>query len=295
MAILGCVIVLLHCFSCLSRHSTGNVAEAEDQNQYPRPSRRPSRSPTTSSTRRRRIRSSPPSIPPDPAILRFLLLGDWGKGGKTAKYMSSIEDSFDYFDESQEAADIISASTNGTPSTHNTQSLSIADQILNDETNDWALQSNDKNRKNNDKNGGKTQSLHQVQIAKAMSDFASNFTPTPQFVLALGDNFYTNGVKNATDKLWDYLWKDVYLQYPALNIPWYAVLGNHDYGGGDMNSWAQVERSKAHLDDDLWNMPAKNYSKIFSIPNSRGGSVAVLFVDTTTLAPSINKCCNQNG
>ena len=40
-------------------------------------------------------------------------------------------------------------------------------------------------------------------------------------------------------------------------------------------------------------MPSTNYSKTFQIPS--GGSVSIIFVDTTTLAPSVNKCCNENG
>jgi len=41
--------------------------------------------------------------------------------------------------------------------------------------------------------------------------------------------------------------------------------------------------------------PSTNYSKVFDIPGSRGSTVAIIFIDTTTLAPSMNGCCNSKG
>jgi hypothetical protein len=129
-----------------------------------------------------------------------------------------------------------------------------------------------------------------------MAAFAASTQPAPSFVVALGDNFYSNGVSSATDILWDYLWKDVYINnYPQLNIPWYPVFGNHDYGGGASAVQAQIERYQAHEDDDIWMFPSTNYTRRFAIPGNDGGSVVIVFIDTTTLAPSVNKCCNQNG
>ena len=74
-------------------------------------------------------------------------------------------------------------------------------------------------------------------------------------------------------------------------LPWYPVFGNHDYGFGASGVQAQIDRYEA-LDDDLWVFPATNYSRVF-----RAGkvSVQIVFIDTTTLAPSENKCCNANG
>ncbi len=132
---------------------------------------------------------------------------------------------------------------------------------------------------------------YQVPIARAMGKFANNSVNQPSFVLALGDNFYANGVSSSTDSMWSYLWKDVYLaNYPGLNIPWYPIFGNHDYGG---STSAQIQRYIDHTDDDIWMFQSQFYVKKFKIPG--GGSVAILCLDTTTLAPSINKCCNENG
>jgi hypothetical protein len=70
------------------------------------------------------------------------------------------------------------------------------------------------------------------------------------------------------------------------------VFGNHDYGGGASYVQAQLDRTKQKI-DDYWTFPATNYSKVYHLPND--GLVGLVFIDTTTLAPSENKCCNQNG
>jgi hypothetical protein len=137
--------------------------------------------------------------------------------------------------------------------------------------------------------------LRQMQVATAMGQYSADADPKPSFVIALGDNFYDNGVYSSTDSLWDYLWKDVYLGFDELNIPWYPVFGNHDYGYGATGVKAQIQRTYEHTDDDIWMMESTNYTKRFSIPGVGAGTVCIVFIDTTTLAPSVNRCCNQNG
>lgn len=55
------------------------------------------------------------------------------------------------------------------------------------------------------------------------------------FVGAVGDNFYATGL--ADDNHWAWQWKDVYgtadPTSSLFDIPWLAVLGNHDYGSAD--------------------------------------------------------------
>lgn len=203
--------------------------------------------------------------------LRFLLLGDWGKGGTTGVYGSSMDD------------DTLTDLPN--------QTLSVQ------EANNASFLANNNQGGNKGGNGNnKNQKvLYQMAVAKSMGSFSTNAVPAPSFVLALGDNFYSNGVSSATDSLWNYLWKDVYLTYPALNIPWYPVFGNHDYGGGATAVQAQIDRYHAHTDDDIWMFESTNYTRRFSIPGDQGASVMIVFIDTTTLAPSLNKCCNENG
>jgi hypothetical protein len=71
---------------------------------------------------------------------------------------------------------------------------------------------------------------YQPDIAKSMasycSEVAEGLSPC-SFIIALGNNFYENGVWSSTDSRRDYVWKDVYHGvYSILNIPWYPVLGN---------------------------------------------------------------------
>lgn len=88
------------------------------------------------------------------------------------------------------------------------------------------------------------------------------------FGLFLGDNFYDHGVSSADDPQWDSKYRDVYPIRPSLQIPWYAVLGNHDWDGV-ANAQAQVDFDL--LDKDpYWRMPAFNYSV------SMGGSMQPL-------------------
>jgi len=49
------------------------------------------------------------------------------------------------------------------------------------------------------------------------------------FVVLLGDNFYPSGVTSILDTQWKTKFEDMYGNW---GVPVYAVLGNHDYGGG---------------------------------------------------------------
>jgi hypothetical protein len=124
-----------------------------------------------------------------------------------------------------------------------------------------------------------------------MAVYADAADTKPSFVVALGDNFYNNGVQSTSDSLWDSLWVNMYLaNYASLRVPWYPVFGNHDYGYGLKGVLAQIQRSAV---DEYWSFESTNYTRRFEIPS--GGSVQIVFIDTTTLAPSENKCCNSKG
>lgn len=192
------------------------------------------------------------------SVLSFLLLGDWGKGGTSGTYgqRRALEDS--------------------SPSPVNEHSQMELSEME-------VLKEKEK------------KVFRQMQVATAMGKYANQTSPKPSFVVTLGDNFYADGVYSTTDPLWQYLWKDVYLGFDDLNIPWFPVFGNHDYGNGATGVKAQIARTYEHTDDDIWTFPSTNYTRRFTIPGEGGGSVAIVFIDTTTLAPTVNKCCNSNG
>ena len=88
---------------------------------------------------------------------------------------------------------------------------------------------------------GREGAFHQREVAAAMGDFQSS-----QFVVSTGDNFYEHGVRSITDRKWDSSFQRI---YPNVPQQWYAVLGNHDYGG---SVEAQIEKS---FHDPRWRMP----------------------------------------
>jgi len=74
-----------------------------------------------------------------------------------------------------------------------------------------------------------------------------------QLVLALGDNFYDDGVKTVTDSQWHTSFEDIYTAR-SLQTPWYVVPGNHDY---HTSVQAQIDYSKTSA---RWHMPARYYT-----------------------------------
>lgn len=147
----------------------------------------------------------------------------------------------------------------------------------------------------NNKDNNKKDYTYQVAVAKGAGKWAASTDIAPSFVVALGDNFYTDGVYSTSDSMWSTHWSDVYLKnFTGLRVPWYPVFGNHDYGYGVTGTEAQIDRYRQNIDNGLWMFEGYNYSKVFDIPGTNA-KLAMIFTDTTTLAPSENKCCNENG
>ncbi len=95
----------------------------------------------------------------------------------------------------------------------------------------------------------------QYDVAEAMAAVCAD--QGCDFVLLLGDNIYESGV-NALD---DLQWQEKFeLPYAGLDLPFYAVLGNHDYGLL-VPSNDRAEFQVAYTDvSDKWIMPARHYS-----------------------------------
>lgn len=78
------------------------------------------------------------------------------------------------------------------------------------------------------------------------------------FALELGDNFYPRGVGSVDDPQFDTAFEK---PYELLNVPVYAVLGNHDNGGahgGDGGNNARGDFQVLHH-ATKWRMPARYY------------------------------------
>ncbi|GEO84064.1 MULTISPECIES: purple acid phosphatase family protein [Alphaproteobacteria] len=90
------------------------------------------------------------------------------------------------------------------------------------------------------------------------------------FVISTGDNFYERGVENTSDRKWQTSFENVYVA-PSLQVPWYAVLGNHDYIG---NISAQIEYSRKNR---RWTMPDRYFAVSKHIGSCRAD---MYFLDT---------------
>ena len=79
------------------------------------------------------------------------------------------------------------------------------------------------------------------------------------FGVLLGDNVYPDGVTSVDDPQWKSKFEEPYAGLLARGIPFYAVLGNHDYAdGADLGRGAfQVAYSAGH---PQWRMPAEHYT-----------------------------------
>lgn len=86
----------------------------------------------------------------------------------------------------------------------------------------------------------------QRRVAQAMGVVAG--AEACDFVVSAGDNFYPAGVASTSDPHWRSSFEDVYTA-PALQAPWFAALGNHDYRGSVK---AQVAYSRLSR---RWRMP----------------------------------------
>lgn len=113
---------------------------------------------------------------------------------------------------------------------------------------------------------------HQHRVAAGMAKVAREYPAGG--VLYLGDNFYEFGVTSVSDSQWESAFTDVYAD-PALQIPFYSVLGNHDY---ILNEQAQVEYSARN---PRWIMPDRYYTRTVAI--QPGDSVRLIGLDTNLL------------
>ncbi|MBX5484096.1 MAG: metallophosphoesterase [Myxococcaceae bacterium] len=97
---------------------------------------------------------------------------------------------------------------------------------------------------------------NQQKVADAMAAWCQ--VKTCDFVVMLGDNIYPSGVSSPDDPQFQTKFEDV---YQALNIPFWVVLGNHDYGANGLG----LDFAKGQHEVDYtqlsfkWTMPAKYY------------------------------------
>lgn len=92
---------------------------------------------------------------------------------------------------------------------------------------------------------------NQERIAEAMNTYCRS-NPLAA-VLFLGDNFYMAGVSSVNDEQWQSKFMRPYGRDCLKDVPFYALLGNHDYKG---NTLAQIQKKS---DKPSWNMLHRFY------------------------------------
>ncbi len=117
---------------------------------------------------------------------------------------------------------------------------------------------------------------NQTAVASAMATFAKSLGQPLAAVLALGDNFYHKLTPDRFDKHFERMYSA-----ETLNCPFYACVGNHDYGtaGYDYQKGKlqlQLDYAK-HNPTSRWKMPAKWYA--IELPTGNRPLVKIIILD----------------
>lgn len=116
--------------------------------------------------------------------------------------------------------------------------------------------------------GGK----RQREVAKTLGEYVSTSQRRYNGVLSVGDNIY-NKIRSSQDYVFQELFEDIY-DAKKIPLPFYAVLGNHDYGSGRDKSELGYA---AENPSSRFKMPARWYRLDFPEQNP---IVTVLLLDS---------------
>jgi tartrate-resistant acid phosphatase type 5 len=116
----------------------------------------------------------------------------------------------------------------------------------------------------------------QTAVANAMATFAKSLDQPLAAVLALGDNFYTKLTPDRFEKHFEQLYAP-----EALNCPFYACAGNHDYGTAKYEFQPgklqmELDYAKEHP-TSRWKFPSKWYT--VELPNPEKPLVKMIVLD----------------
>ena len=102
------------------------------------------------------------------------------------------------------------------------------------------------------------------------------FTEHIDFILGTGDNFYDpDGVTGVDDPNWNTHWAKIFHLKPSLSyLPWYGVIGNHDYNADGLLSEFKYRMFGWRIDDFFW-------SQTFTVEEKK---LSIVHLDTTYLA-----------
>ena len=117
----------------------------------------------------------------------------------------------------------------------------------------------------------------QKPIAELMGKMAE--TVSIECVVAAGDVHHFEGVRSTQDPLWMTNYELIY-SHPELMLPWYPILGNHEYRG---NTQAVLDYAKISA---RWDMEARYYTKVLE---NDGITIRLVFLDTSPFIEKYRK------
>lgn len=122
-------------------------------------------------------------------------------------------------------------------------------------------------------------SWRQKNVSRAMEEIAQSRKDI-NFTILLGDNFYPDGVSSKEDAQWITKFESVYDGRHLQGIPFYAILGNHDYRG---NPQSEIEYSRLGLGSRRWKMCDHNYFRDFGRIDGKP-LLRIVFIDTVDMS-----------
>eukprot|EP00887_Chlorella_sp_A99_P005353 scaffold1.g5353.t1 len=122
---------------------------------------------------------------------------------------------------------------------------------------------------------GRAGGWNQTEVAALMGTVGARVKP--QFIISTGDNMYPSGLNSSDDPLFKENFSKIY-KADSLQVPWRAVLGNHDWGdnaqkGAQQQPTALLGGALAAR-DARWRCE-RSYSTLLA-----GGRVELFLVDT---------------
>jgi hypothetical protein len=103
----------------------------------------------------------------------------------------------------------------------------------------------------------------------------------PEFILAIGDNFYSKGVTSPDDGLFKTIFEDQFKGDSLMHVPWYVTAGNHDYYGGATGTKGVNAEILYSNKSSRWVFPSYYYNK--TITAKDGTSILLVSIDTWRL------------
>jgi hypothetical protein len=115
----------------------------------------------------------------------------------------------------------------------------------------------------------------QRDVAHEMARAAA--TVRPDFIANSGDSFYEYGLESENEEQIKTSWEDVYLKHdPLRTLPWFSVLGNHDYRGSVPAVLRIPQRNPKFVMKDRF------YDHVFT-SEDRSFTVHFFFLDTNPM------------